>query len=455
MNTGAKKTPPMQRLKLNQADIQGHLKLLKTEYHTGEVLQIEPDSTQDDVTSTLDELVRAGAQKMLMAALEAEAADYIERYSEARGEDGRRVVVRNGKARPRTVTTGAGPLEISAPRVNDKRVISGERQKFSSNIMPSYMRKSPKVAEVLPLLYLRGLSTNDFRPALECLLGDKASGLSPTSITRLTSDWEAEHREWSSRDLADREYVYVWADGVHLTIRLEEDRLCLLVIIGVRQDGTKEVIAVEDGHRESVESWSSVLRSLRSRGMAAPKVAVGDGALGFWGAVRNVWPETKEQRCWFHKMGNVIDKLPKRLQPKAKHMLREILASDTKKQANKAIDAFAAEFSPKHEKAVKCLLKDREVLLTMFDFPAEHWKHLRTTNVIESAFATLRLRQKVTKGNGSRTKGLSMAFKLLTMAELRWRKFNGFALLARVWAGEEFPDGEQKSQTKTNAEDAA
>lgn len=231
--------------------------------------------------------------------------------------------------------------------------------------------------------------------------------------------------------------------------------MCLLVIIGVKPDGVKEVIAVEDGYRESKESWTSVLRSLRNRGMKAAKVAVGDGALGFWAAVRDVWPVTREQRCWFHKMGNVIDKLPKRLQPKAKRMLREVQSSDTKKQAEAAIDAFQVEFSPKHEKAVHCLLKDREVLLTMFDFPAEHWKHLRTTNVIESAFATLRLRQKTTKGNGSRAKGLSMAFKLLTMAELRWRKFNGYASLPLVLAGEKFPDGERQTNAQNHAEDAA
>ena len=304
---------------------------------------------------------------------------------------------------------------------------------------------------MLPILYLRGLSTNDFRPALESLLGEKASSLSATTITRLTAQWETAYRSWKERGLSDRDYVYVWADGIHLSIRLEEDRLCLLVIVGVRPDGTKELIAVEDGYRESTESWSWVLRSLRDRGMHAPLLAVGDGALGFWGAVRDVWPETREQRCWFHKMRNVLDKLPKRLQPKAKRMLREIMSAETKTHAEEAITTFEAEFAPRHEKAVECLVKDRETLLTLFDFPAEHWKHLRTTNAVESPFATVRLRQRVTKGAGSRTKGLLMAFKLLDMAQLRWRRLNGSELLPLARAGVRFVDGTQQERDDEEA----
>jgi transposase-like protein len=388
---------------------------------------------------------------MLAAALEAEVEAYIGRHTNERDEEGRRLVVRNGMAAPKTITTGAGPVEVEAPRVNDKRVVDGERQKFTSVRLPPYMRRSPKVDEVLPLLYLRGLSTNDFRPALEALLGDRASGLSATTITRLTAQWEGEHKTWRTRDLSERDYVYVWADGIHLNIRLEEDRLCLLVIIGVRPDGTKELVAVEDGYRESSESWSSVLRSLRDRGMRAPVLAVGDGALGFWAALRDVWPETKEQRCWFHKMGNVIDKLPKRLQPKAKKLLREIVNADSRDDAEEAIAAFESEFAPKHQRAVDCLAKDGEKLLTLYEFPAEHWKHLRTTNVIESSFATVRLRQRVTKGAGSRTKGLAMAFKLLDMAQARWRKLNGSELLPLVRAGVKFVDGIRQERDEEDA----
>ncbi len=411
---------------------------------------VENRKNNEDGISELDELVREGARRMLVAALEAEVEDYIERYSHARGDDGCRLVVRNGHAKARKITTGAGTMEIRAPRVNDKRIVGGQRQKFTSWILPPYMRKSPKLAEALPVLYLRGLSTNDFRPALESLLGKQATmGLSATAISRLTTQWESEHKAWKKRDLADRDYVYVWADGVHLPIRLEEDRLCLLVLIGVREDGTKELIAIDDGYRESKESWASVLRSLRDRGLRAPVAAVGDGALGFWAALRDVWPKTKEQRCWVHKMCNVLDKLPKRLQPKAKKMLREIMYADSLKDANDAMDAFKAEFSPKHERAVTCLFKDREQLQTYFSLPAEHWVHLRTTNVIESSFATLRLRHRVTKGSGSRTKGISMAFKLLTMAEKRWRKLNGRKLLPLVRAGESFVDGVQMREQET------
>lgn len=369
----------------------------------------ENEATREGVT--LDELAREGARRMLMSALEEEVAAYIEGHQDARDDEGRRLVVRNGRARRRKVTCGAGTLEVEAPRVNDKRVDEqGARHRFTSKILPPYMRRSPKVAELLPVLYLRGLSTGDFRPALAELLGQDAAGLSSTNIARLTSVWEEEYRQFQQRSLKDRDYVYLWADGIHFNVRLEDDRLCTLVLIGVRPDGTKELLAVEDGYRESAESWKSLLRSLKRRGMTAPVVAVGDGALGFWNAVRDVWPETKEQRDWCHKMANILDKLPKRLQPKAKRMLREAMYAETREQADEQVDAFVAEFSAKYPKATDCLLKDRQVLLTHFDFPAEHWKHLRTTNVIESPFATVRLRQRVTKGAGNRTKALTMAF---------------------------------------------
>ena len=308
------------------------------------------------------------------------------------------------------------------------------------------MRRSPKVAEVLPILYLRGLSTGDFREALSVLLGDEAAGLSATNIARLTAVWEEDYRRFRQRDLADRDYVYVWVDGIHFNIRLEDDRLCTLVMIGARPDGTKELVALEDGYRESTDSWAAVLRDLRRRGLRAPAVAVGDGALGFWAAVRDVWPETNEQRDWFHKLGNVLDKLPKRLQPKAKRALHEILAAETREQAEEQVDAFVAGYAAKYPKAAACLAADRDPLLTFFASPAEHWTHLRTTNVIESPFATVRLRQRVTKGAGSRTKGLLMAYKLLDMAQRRWRRLNGAHLLPLVRAGVVFIDGVQKER---------
>jgi transposase-like protein len=415
--------------------------------------------TKDEVgLPTLDEIAHAGARTMLLAALQEEVAAYVERHKDAVDEEGHRLVVRNGKAKARHVTCGAGTLKVEAPRVNDKRVDEhGERQRFTSQILPAYMRRSPKVSEVLPVLYLRGLSTGDFQPALQSLLGEDAAGLSATNIARLTAVWEEEYRRFGKRSLADRDYVYVWADGIHFNVRLEEDRLCTLVIIGARPDGEKELIAIADGYRESADSWKSVLRDLKRRGMQAPVVAIGDGALGFWAAVREVWPETREQRDWCHKLANVLDKLPRRLQPKAKRMLREILYADTREQADEQIDAFATEFSPKHDKAVECLTKDRAALLTLFDFPAEHWKHLRTSNVIESAFATVRLRQRVTKGAGTRTKALTMAFKLLEMAQQRWRRLNGSQLLPLVRAGVQFVDGvqfERKDEDESQEEAA-
>lgn len=406
---------------------------------------------------TLDELARAGAQRMLRAALEAEVAAYVTAHREHRGADGTALVVRNGPARPRKVTLGAGTIEVRAPRVNDQRVDdTGARQRFRSRILPPYMRRSPKVAEVLPILYLRGLSTGDFRAALPVLLGEDAAGLSPTTITRLTAEWEQDYKAFQQRDLSERDYIYIWVDGVHFTIRLEAERLCTLVVMGARADGTKEVIAVEDGYRESTESWLTVLRALKRRGMRAPVVAVGDGALGFWKAVGEVWPETREQRCWVHRLANVLDKLPQRLQPTAKRALHEIMNAPTRADAETAIATFATEYQAKYPKAVASLDRDREKLLTYFDCPAEHWIHLRTTNPVESSFSTVRLRQRVTKGAGSRTKGLVMAYKLLEMAERRWRKLNAARLLPLVRAAVKFVDGvQQERPDRSTVKDAA
>ena len=403
----------------------------------------------------LDELAREGARRMLVAALEAEVASYVESHRDERNERGHAQVVRNGRARARKVTLGSGTVEVSAPRVNDRRTDEEGRRRFTSAILPPYMRRSPKVAEVLPILYLRGLSTGDFREALPVLLGPDAAGLSPTNITRLTNSWATEYRRFQRRSLKDRDYVYVWSDGIHVNLRLEQDRLCLLVMIGVRPDGTKELIAVEDGYRESTESWLSLLRDLKARGMKAPVVAVGDGALGFWAAIRQVWPETREQRCWVHRLANVLDKLPKRLQPKAKEALREILGAETRDDAEAEIAAFVETYGAKYPKAIDSLTRDQDELLTFFDFPAEHWKSLRTTNVVESPFATVRLRQRVTKGNGSRLKGLTMAYKLLDMAEQRWRRFDAATLLPLVRAGARFEDGELIERDEEEGEQAA
>jgi transposase-like protein len=414
----------------------------------------KPTKENEELRTTLDELLQRGALKMLHEALEAEVDDYIRRHRDARDGEGRAQVVRNGKARARQLVSGSGTLEVRAPRIDDRRVdAEGQRHRFASQILPRYMRKAPKVTEVLPILYLRGLSTGDFQAALPVLLGEEAGGLSPTTITRLTAGWEAEYHAWRQRDLHDAEYVYVGVDGVPFRVRLEEDRLCTLVMIGVRADGTKELIAVEDGYRESTDSWATVLRDLQRRGLRAPVVAVGDSALGFWAAVGAVWPETREQRCWVHRLANVLDKLPKRLQPKAKRALHAIMNAPTRAAAEAGIEAFAAEYDAKYPKAVASLRRDQAQLLTFYDFPAEHWRHLRTTNIIESPFATVRLRQRVTKGAGSRTKALMMAFKLLVMAEERWRKVNGSELLPLVRAGVRFVDGVQE-KPKTGAGEA-
>jgi transposase-like protein len=407
------------------------------------------------VPSTLDEIAREGARWMLKTALEAEVAAYLAAHAQTRDAAGHALVVRNGRARPRKVTLGAGTIEIQAPRVNDRRVVAGARQRFTSRILPPYMRRSPKLAEVLPILYLRGLSTGDFRPALEALLGTDAAGLSASAITRLTGEWEGEYQQFRQRRLEQKDYVYLWADGVHFNIRLEDDRLCTLVLIGVRPDGTKELIAVEDGYRESTESWASLLRELKRRGMRAPVLAIGDGALGFWAALRAVWPETRAQRDWCHKLVNVLDKLPQRLQPQAKRLLRDAMYAECRAGAEAALDRFAREYETKYAKAVACVREERDALLAFFDFPAEHWKHLRTSNVIESPFATVRLRQRVTKGAGSRTKGLLMAFKLLDMAQQRWRKLNGAHLLPLVRAGTKFVDGVQVERDDAKERKAA
>jgi transposase-like protein len=362
--------------------------------------------------------------------------EYVAAHANHRDEAGHALVVRNGVAEPRKVTTGAGELEIQAPRVHDRR----EGRRFTSAILPPWARRSPKVTEVLPVLYLRGISTKDFEPALAEFFGSEA-GLSASTIQRPTREWSAEVAAFQQRDLSLVDYVYLWADGVHFNIRLEQDRLCCLVLVGVRADGHKELVAVGDGYRESTESWSELLRDLKRRGMRAPVLAIGDGALGFWGALREVFPESREQRCWVHKIANVLDAVPSSLRPKVKAALHNIMNAENKEAADLAIDQFEATYGAKYAKAVDKVLKDREVLLTHFDFPAEHWIHLRTTNVIESTFATVKLRTRKTKGAGNRTAGLAMAYKLLEAAQARWRCVNATHLVALVRAGATFVDG--------------
>ncbi len=406
------------------------------------VIEIHTEGKDQDARSALDELCLAGAQRMLHRALELEVDQYLDRHRDDRDENGHALVTRNGKARPRKLTIGSGTMDITAPRVRDERVEDGQRCRFTSEILPPYMRRSPKVAEVLPVLYLRGLSTGDFREALPALLGKEATaGLSPTTITRLTAAWQQEYESFRKRDIRSKRFAYIWADGVHFRIRLEDDRLCTLVLIGVREDGSKELIAVEDGYRESKESWLSVLRDLTARGVEAPLLAIGDGALGFRSALREVWPESKEQRCWVHRTANVLDKFPKRLQPRAKSQIHEIFKAETKEIAEEQVDRFVKEYEDRYPKAVASLLRDRETMLTFYDFPAAHWQSIRSTNVIESAFATVRLRQRVTKGAGSRAKGLTMAFKLLAMAEKRWRRIRSPHLVMPMLEGTKFLDG--------------
>ncbi|AVL99089.1 IS256 family transposase [Gordonia iterans] len=400
------------------------------------------NQSNDDHRSILDEIVRDGARQMLAAALQAEVAAYVDQFTDQVDEHGRRLVVRNGYHNEREVMTAAGAVPVRAPRVNDKRVDpeTGERQRFSSKIIPAWARKSPEVSAVLPLLYLHGLSSGDFGPALEQFLGSGA-GLSAATITRLTSQWQKEAAAFEDRDITS-DYVYLWADGIHLKVRLEQEKLCLLVMIGVRADGRKELVALADGYRESTESWADLLRSCRRRGMAAPNLAVGDGALGFWAALREVFPDTREQRCWFHKQGNVLAALPKSAHPNAVKAMQEIYNAEDIDHARTAITAFAKTYGAKYPKAVAKIVDDADVLLEFYRYPAEHWIHLRTTNPIESTFATVRLRTKVTKGPGSRAAGLAMAYKLIEAAQTKWRAVNAPHLVALVRAGATFKNGE-------------
>lgn len=402
-----------------------------------------PASTSKDV---LTGILRQGAQRMLAQAIDAEVAEWIELHRDLRDQAGHRQVVRNGRLPKRTILSGVGSIEVEQPRVLDRRS-KDENEFFSSKILPPYLRKTKSLEELIPWLYLKGVSTGDFSEALAALVGPSAAGLSATTITRLKSVWEEEFQEWNQRSLEGKKYVYVWADGVHFNIRLEEDRQCILVLMGATEDGHKELIAVADGYRESEQSWKALLLDAKSRGLTVdPKLATGDGALGFWKALPQVYSTTRHQRCWVHKTANVLDKLPQRLRAEAKDKLHAIWMAPTKADADKAFDLFVAIYEAKYPKATVCLSKDRDVLLTFYEFPAEHWIHLRTTNPIESTFATVRLRHRRTKGNGSRLACLTMVFKLMQSASKRWRLLNGSNLLPDVIQGTRFIDGIKTQQ---------
>jgi len=397
-----------------------------------------PSAPCDD---PLTDILRRGARTLLAQAVEAEVDAYLRARAHLRDEAGRQQVVRNGHLPERAVLTGVGPVEVKQPRVRDRRP-ADEREAFTSTILPPYLRKTKSLEDLIPWLYLKGVSTGDFTDALKALLGSDAPGLSASTVTRLKDAWQAEYDAWGRRSLVGRRYVYVWADGVHFNIRLEEDRQCILVLMGATADGQKELIAVADGYRESEQSWKELLLDCKARGLEVdPSLAIGDGALGFWKAVRQVWPSCRGQRCWVHKTANVLDKLPKGAQPKAKAALHAIYEAEGREAAETAFDLFVATYEAKYPKAVECLSRDRQALLVFYDFPAEHWRHIRTTNPIESTFATVRLRHGRTKGNGSRSACLTMVFKLMEAASRKWRLLNGSGRLKDVIRGVKFVDG--------------
>jgi transposase-like protein len=395
--------------------------------------------------SPLDELVRLGAQQMLQSAIEAEVNEFIAAHAQKMDANGRRLVVRNGSLPEREILTGAGKLTVRQPRARDRCPDADDRVQFTPGVLPPYLKRTKSIEELIPWLYLKGVSTGDFSEALQALVGESAKGLSANVVVRLKEQWSQDHEEWSKRDLSSKNYVYVWADGIHVNVRLEDDankKQCILVLMGATEDGRKELIALQDGYRESEQSWSEMLLDLKHRGLKiAPKLAIADGALGFWAAARKVFPETREQRCWVHKTANVLNCLPKSVQSRAKSDLHEIWQAETRESANTAFDNFLEKYNAKYNKACECLRKDRDVLLTFYDFPAEHWAHLRTTNPIESTFATIRLRHRRTKGSGSRRTSLAMMFKLAESASKKWRRLRGYELIKDVIAGHQFVDG--------------
>jgi putative transposase len=393
-------------------------------------------------TDLLTEILRDGARALLAQAVEAEVADFLAEHASALTDDGRQRVVRHGRLPERQVMTGIGPVAVRQPRVRDRAATEEDRIRFTPAILPPYARRSKSLEALLPILYLKGVSTGDFAEALMALLGKDAPGLSASTIARLKEVWSDEHARWEKRDLSTKSYVYWWVDGIHVQARLEDDAQCLLVIVGATPEGKKELIGLSDGVRESGQSWRDLLLDLKRRGLTIwPKLGVADGALGFWQAVEEVWPKTRGQRCWVHKTANVLNKLPKSQQPKANRVLQDIWMAATKKDANVAFDAFVETYGVKYDKAVACLVKDRESLLAFYDFPAEHWKHLRTTNPIESTFATIRHRTVRSKNCLSNKTALAMIFKLAQEAEKSWRRLDGHNQLPKVIQGVKFTDG--------------
>jgi transposase-like protein len=388
-------------------------------------------------------VLREGAQRMLATAIESEVEAYIEDHKDLRDDEGQRMVVRNGHRNPRTIETAIGKLDVRQPRVNDRRVDeNGERIRFTSRILPPYLRRTRNLDDLIPWLYLKGISTNDFSECLQQLLGTETASLSPSTVVRLKEDWFKDYGTWSQRSLAGKRYVYLWVDGVYFNIRLEDDRQCILVVIGATEDGNKELLAIVDGYRESAQSWKEILIDLRKRGLKVPpELVVGDGALGFWKALAQVFPTTRSQRCWFHKTGNVLNCFPKSKHATVKSDLHQIWMASSRADAEKEFDAFIAKYKAKYPKAVDCLCKDRDELLAFYDFPAEHWQHIRTTNPIESTFATVRLRHRRTKGSGSRNACLAMVFKLSQAAEKKWRRLSGAKRIRELIEGIKFKDG--------------
>jgi len=403
-------------------------------------------ATEPVVFATLEQIAREGARRALQKAIEDEVAEYLNTHQQCLDDADHRLVVRNGHKPPRTILSGLGPIEVKQPRVNDRRVDeNGVRFRFTSKILPPYLRKTKAIEDLVPWLYLKGISTGEMSDAL-VHLGFDGTGLSASSVVRMLECRQGEFQNWSKRDLSGKEYVYVWADGIYFGCRLTDDRPCVLVLMGAKADGSKELIAMADGQRESEASWTALLLDAKSRGLIkAPKLATGDGSLGFWLALAKMFPSTKQQRCWVHKTANVLDKLPKNQQPAAKAMLHEIWMAATREDAIKAFDRFAATYGVKWPRTTECLEKDRAELLAFYDFPAEHWGHLRTSNPIESTFATVRLRTYRTKGPGSRLAGLAMAFKLAQKAEKGWRRLNKSEKLQEVIDGIVFVDGIRKA----------
>jgi putative transposase len=403
--------------------------------------EIGPAGPEGNSRDVLTEILRQGARQLLAEALEVEVEEFVERFRGLKDAQGRQRIVRNGYLPGRQVQTGIGAVSVSVPRARDREPGS-DAIRFSSAILPPYLRRSRSIEELLPWLYLKGISTGSFGEALAALLGPAAPGLSPSTISRLKQTWEAGYGDWSRRDLTGKRYVYVWADGVYFQARLEEQKQCILVLMGSTPAGEKELIAIQDGYRESEQSWLELLQDLKERGLKqGPKAAVGDGALGFWKALRKVYPGTRPLRCWVHKTANVLNKLPKSLQGKARVALQEIWMAESREAAKKALAAFVGTYGAKYPKAIECLTKDKDELLAFYDFPAEHWKHLRTTNPIESTFATVRLRTVKTRGCLSRTTALTMVFELCRSAQRAWRKLDGYELLGKVIEGVKFADG--------------